>query len=163
PFDCEFRSFTRRGDVRWVHCRSAPRALADGQVAWDGVVLDVTDRKRAEEALRDAQRFVERVARTTPAVLFVFDLDLGRNVYANRDVGEELGYRPGASGDGGREFLARVMDPDDFAALGDRVRAHAALDDGAVSTTEYRMRHADGSWRWRRAHLTVFARRADGS
>ena len=55
-FDCEFRSWTRAGELRWIHCRSAPRRLADGRVAWEGIVMDVTARKRAEEALREADR-----------------------------------------------------------------------------------------------------------
>jgi PAS domain S-box-containing protein len=55
-FDCEFRQWTRGGELRWVHCRSAPRRLPDGTAVWEGVVLDVTDRKAAEEALREADR-----------------------------------------------------------------------------------------------------------
>jgi PAS domain S-box-containing protein len=52
PFDCEFRSRTRSGGLVWVHARSAPRPLATGQVAWEGILSDVTARKRAEEAVR---------------------------------------------------------------------------------------------------------------
>jgi PAS domain S-box-containing protein len=63
PFDCEFRSRTRSGEVRWVHCRSAPRRLPTGETVWEGIVMDVTARKRAEAdrerlvgQLRDADR-----------------------------------------------------------------------------------------------------------
>ena len=56
PFDCEFRHRTRSGEILWVHCRSAPRRVPGGGIAWDGVLLDVTERKRAEEALREADR-----------------------------------------------------------------------------------------------------------
>ncbi|MDB5308490.1 MAG: hypothetical protein JWO38_2692, partial [Gemmataceae bacterium] len=55
PFDCVFRQRTRGGDVLWVHCRSAPRRLPDGGAVWDGVVLDVTAPKRAEDALRESE------------------------------------------------------------------------------------------------------------
>jgi PAS domain S-box-containing protein len=55
-FDCEFRQRTRWGEWRWVHCRSAPRRLGDGTVIWEGVVLDITDRKVAEEALKESDR-----------------------------------------------------------------------------------------------------------
>ena len=56
PFDCVFRQRTRHGQMRWVHCKSAPRQLPDGSIAWDGIILDVTEQKRAEEALREADR-----------------------------------------------------------------------------------------------------------
>jgi PAS domain S-box-containing protein len=53
PYDCEFRSRTRTGDVRWFHCRSAPRRLPAGEVAWEGIIMDVTDRRRSETALEE--------------------------------------------------------------------------------------------------------------
>ncbi|NJN92975.1 MAG: PAS domain S-box protein [Anaerolineales bacterium] len=51
-FDCEFRQYTRQGEIKWIHCRAAPRRLADGSTLWDGVWLDITARKKAEETLR---------------------------------------------------------------------------------------------------------------
>jgi PAS domain S-box-containing protein len=48
PFDCEFRSRTRSGGVIWVHARSAPRPLPTGQVVWEGIIMDTTARKVAE-------------------------------------------------------------------------------------------------------------------
>jgi PAS domain S-box-containing protein len=68
PFDCEFRQRTLSGDVRWMHCRSAPRRVRDGAVVWDGVVLDVTNRKRAEQALERYRLLAER---TSDFVLFM--------------------------------------------------------------------------------------------
>jgi PAS domain S-box-containing protein len=56
PFDVEFRQRNARGDVIWVHCRSSPRQLADGTFVYDGIVMDVTARRRAEEALREADK-----------------------------------------------------------------------------------------------------------
>ena len=37
------------GELRWFLRSSAPRRLGDGSVVWDGVELDITDRKRAKE------------------------------------------------------------------------------------------------------------------
>lgn len=51
-FDCEFRQYTRQGEIKWIHCRAAPRRLTDGSTLWDGVWLDITARKKAEETLR---------------------------------------------------------------------------------------------------------------
>ncbi|MCY0993354.1 ATP-binding protein [Nannocystis sp. ILAH1] len=53
-FDCLFR-IRGRHDLRWLHCRSAPRYLADGSTAWDGIALDVTEHVQAEEALRASE------------------------------------------------------------------------------------------------------------
>ena len=65
-FDCEFRHGDRADQAHWVHVRSAPRQLPAGEIVWEGVILDVTARKRAEEALRSAHNELEvRVAERT--------------------------------------------------------------------------------------------------
>ena len=52
--ECEFRQRTVSGEVKWVQCRSMPRRMADGSTIWDGIVVDITERKQAEEALARA-------------------------------------------------------------------------------------------------------------
>ena len=43
------------GQVRWMRLRSRPRRQPDGTVVWDGVQTDITDRKQAEETLRESE------------------------------------------------------------------------------------------------------------
>ena len=43
----EFRAITRDGQVRWLRGASTPRR-DQGQVVWDGVLIDITDGRRAE-------------------------------------------------------------------------------------------------------------------
>jgi PAS domain S-box-containing protein len=54
PFDEEVRVLTPGGGQRWVRSLSQPRRLADGTVIWDGIALDVTERRDAMEALTRA-------------------------------------------------------------------------------------------------------------
>jgi PAS domain S-box-containing protein len=49
PFDAVVRMRVPGGGVRWSHLRSAPRLLPDGGILYDGVELDITELKRAEE------------------------------------------------------------------------------------------------------------------
>jgi PAS domain S-box-containing protein len=48
----------RHGDgaLRWFEFASAPRALPDGRVVWDGIQTDVTERHLAEAASRQLQQ-----------------------------------------------------------------------------------------------------------
>ncbi len=48
PCRDEFRAITATGEVRWLRGESQPRRLLNGQVIWDGVVVDVTHGRRAE-------------------------------------------------------------------------------------------------------------------
>jgi PAS domain S-box-containing protein len=79
-FDCEFRQRTRQGEVKWVHCRSAPRRLPARELAplpfagreatvWDGVVVDLTERKRAECALRASEAQLRQTLRQHEVLL----------------------------------------------------------------------------------------------
>lgn len=49
PFEAEVRIRRDDGEVRWFKMSSAPRAMPDGSVVWDGVQVDIHDMKVAEE------------------------------------------------------------------------------------------------------------------
>ncbi|AFZ30628.1 multi-sensor hybrid histidine kinase [Gloeocapsa sp. PCC 7428] len=50
----EGRIITRSGQLKWIQGRSRPQQTEDGEV-WDGLLVDITDRKQAEEALRRSE------------------------------------------------------------------------------------------------------------
>lgn len=50
-FDIEVRVRAPDGGFKWVRSIGHPRRLSDGTVIWDGVALDVTDRREALKAL----------------------------------------------------------------------------------------------------------------
>ncbi len=43
------------GEHRWRRIESHPRRLDDGSVVWEGILTDITERKRADEALRQSE------------------------------------------------------------------------------------------------------------
>ncbi|MBZ9675184.1 putative bifunctional diguanylate cyclase/phosphodiesterase [Mesorhizobium sp. ES1-1] len=51
PLLLEFRLMTPGGGVRWIRNQSTPRHTSSGAVVWDGVGLDITAEKAAEERL----------------------------------------------------------------------------------------------------------------
>ncbi len=60
--EIEYRLVGYDGRTRWVWDRMHPRETEDGRVLVDGVVVDVTERKQATEALADAQRQLRHIA-----------------------------------------------------------------------------------------------------
>ncbi len=48
----EFRAITRDGEVRWLRGTSQPRPDGNGGIRWDGVLIDVTESRRAEQTLQ---------------------------------------------------------------------------------------------------------------
>ena len=62
-FDEEVRFRRRDGQLRWARIVSQPRAQADGSWVWDGIQLDITPQKEAEQELRTLNATLEeRVA-----------------------------------------------------------------------------------------------------
>lgn len=55
PFQYEWRVITPSGTVKWLQGNSRPRQRENGEIAWYGIVMDITDRKEAEELLRQSE------------------------------------------------------------------------------------------------------------
>ncbi|MDZ8189845.1 MAG: PAS domain S-box protein [Nostoc sp. ChiSLP02] len=77
-FDIQLRIQTPSGQLKWFHFRSTPRKLQDGRVAWDGLVVDVTDLKRTEETLRKSQALLEESQRVARLGNWEFELVSGK-------------------------------------------------------------------------------------
>ncbi|MBU0689290.1 MAG: EAL domain-containing protein [Gammaproteobacteria bacterium] len=52
PLEWEGRIKRRDGEVRWLHIASQPTRMENGDILWDGIQYDITDRRRADESLR---------------------------------------------------------------------------------------------------------------
>lgn len=118
--------------------------------------------EQAEEALRESQHFIQRIANTSPNVLYLFDLAEQRNVYMNRQVAEVLGYTPEAVREMGTWLHKHLMHPDDFVRLPEHLKQLHSAQDGDIFEFEYRLKHVSGEWRWFCSRNAVFARTTDG-
>ncbi|AFY30799.1 PAS domain-containing protein [Calothrix sp. PCC 7507] len=134
--------------------------MGDGFVAsW----RDVTEKKQAEERLQESQRLIERIAETTPGIVYVYDLVEQRNVYINRQVNKLLGYTAQQIQAQSPEFLPQFMHPEDLISIAIFFQKFNSAKDGDILENEYQMRHANGEWRWFFSRDTIFTRNADGS
>jgi PAS domain S-box-containing protein len=120
------------------------------------------ERRRAEAQLQETQRFSQRIAETTPNVLFVYDLIERRNVYSNDRSIDILGYTPEEISDMGENFLTRLLHPDDLAHLQTLGAEYAGRRDGEIFEHVFRIRHKNGQWRWVQRMATIFSRTPDG-
>ncbi|MEO6740873.1 MAG: ATP-binding protein [Chthoniobacteraceae bacterium] len=94
PFNHQFRRrMAATGEVRWFHSRSMPHRLGDGSVVWDGVEFDITEKKRAEDALRASEERLRMVMDLVPHFIFAKDTD-GRFLFVNRALAEAFGKTP---------------------------------------------------------------------
>lgn len=82
PAVIECRLAERGDGERWIELRCTPRQLADGAVAWDGVVLDISARKKIESALTVSERAYRALIENAPDPILRVDAS-GAILYAN--------------------------------------------------------------------------------
>ncbi|WP_245644188.1 EAL domain-containing protein [Magnetospirillum moscoviense] len=98
----EFRAISAAGQVRWLKGAAKARRLDDGTVLWDGVLIDITDGRRAEFRL---DMLMEHAA---DAILV---LDENGQVDTVNAAGERLFDWSGKEL-AGRDFLTLLAEPD---------------------------------------------------
>ncbi len=54
--DVEYRIVTKSGKMKWIHMRSSHHSTDEGVRIWDGFMIDITDRKLAEQELENTRR-----------------------------------------------------------------------------------------------------------
>ncbi|WMT71800.1 PAS domain S-box protein [Bradyrhizobium sp. Ash2021] len=90
----EYQVRARDGAVLWLSdSASAVRNEAGEVVRYEGTVRDITDQKRAEDAIAEGRRLLQMVIDTVPAVINVKDKKL-RYVLMNRYMAGIFGIEP---------------------------------------------------------------------
>jgi len=89
----EFRIITRTGNVRWISHFCQPVFSPDGHyLGRRGSSRDITDRKAAEQALRESEERYRSIVNTAHEGIYVLDAD-GKISFLNRQLAKMLGYR----------------------------------------------------------------------
>jgi len=90
PWREELR-FIVNGEVRWYECIARPEMQINGDILWDGIMLEISERKRAEEALRESEAKYRRLHETMMDAFVRIDMT-GNIQEANRAYQTLLGY-----------------------------------------------------------------------
>ena len=92
-FEGEYRFRTSDGRERWFLTLLRVEYQGGEPMALSGFALDISERKAAEEQLRQAQHFSESILESLPAIVFVKDARTLRYVRFNRAAEEMLQLR----------------------------------------------------------------------
>lgn len=91
----EYQVRARDGSVLWLSDSASAVRNEDGDLLrYEGTVRDITDQKRAEDAIAEGRRLLQQVIDTVPAVINVKDRQL-RYLLMNRYMARIFGIEPG--------------------------------------------------------------------
>jgi len=157
PYDIEHRIRREDGAYRWFHVRGLPLRDAEGRILrWYILLIDVEDRRRAEEALRASERDLSLIIETIPGMVWCAAPD-GRIDYLNQRL---LDYSGSTLADWARAGWADFLHPNDTAPMGEAWSKAVAT--GRTFEIQCRFRRSDGAYRWFQV-LGEAARNSEGT
>ncbi len=152
--DIEFRVRDREGTERWLLSRGRPVRDAAGQpVRFTGIVVDITDRKRAEDALRQASEQRRLALEAGELGAWDYRLEAGdvfwdercRNLFGI-PAGNQIKY----------DSAIACIHPEDRDATDQAVGRAIAGANGGAYHREFRVVWPDGSVHWVSSHGRVY-------
>ena len=92
PIDEEYRVIKKDGTVLYWHSRGNPIQDSDGKIVkWIGGCTDITERKKAENALKEAEAKYRDIVENSPEIIHSVNAQ-GKIIFANKKESELLGY-----------------------------------------------------------------------
>ena len=125
-----------------VEVSLSPLETEEG-VLISGAIRDITDRKQAEEKIRQSEAELRQLVDVIPQQVFVFDAEWNP-LFANRRELEYTGLT--AQEMQSKDVVARIIHPEDLTSL--EIARERASSDGAPIEMEARIRGKDGEYRW---------------
>jgi PAS domain S-box-containing protein len=144
-FEVEFRILRPDGSVRWFRDRGFPIRDQSGEIyRVAGIANDITERKLAEEALRESEERFRQIAENIHEVFWLATPDWSRVLYISPSFQNLIG-RPFEVRDenAGIETFLNMVHPDDLPRVMDFMQSPEEEFD-----IEIRIHRDDGSLRW---------------
>lgn len=157
----EHRIYCKDGSIRWVSNMPVVHRDDMGNIVnYDGVVSNITERKKAEEALKESEERWQFALEG--AGDGVWDWDLETNTYyRSRRWKEMLGFREDEIGNS-PEAWVDLIHPDDILQSDEELNRHlAGL--SPIYSSEHRFRCKDGSYKWILDRGKIIQRDAKGN
>jgi len=101
PFDLELSRITAKGRPIWVRTQGAAVTQNGKVIKLIGAFQDITDRKRAQEALQASEERFRRIVQTAEEGVWEIDVDANTS-FVNPKMARMLGYTP-------EEMLGRAL------------------------------------------------------
>jgi two-component system NtrC family sensor kinase len=142
-FEDEGWRIRKDGSRFWANVAISALRDKTGQLrGFSKITRDITERKRADEALRKSEEHFRALIENGSDIISELD-EHGTILYESPSVERVLGHRP-SDMHGKKAF--EFIHPDDIAVVANAI-SQGMSEPGATYSVEYRFRHQDGTWR----------------
>jgi two-component system, sporulation sensor kinase E len=94
------------------------------------------------------RKFIEKVANSTPDIIYVMDLKERKIVFINDRVTTILGYGPELFYTEGSKIFAKKLHPDDYLDRMKYITDCLHMKEDQIKSIDVRLHAANGGWRW---------------
>ncbi|MBI4751425.1 MAG: PAS domain S-box protein [Acidobacteria bacterium] len=138
-----------KGEI-WLEAWSAPVSEPDGGILWHGMVVDATSRKQVEGTLRENQHYLKQLIECLPQIVWTSD-ENQKCTYISPQWCEYTGL---SETEDIFNSWEKFIHPDDWAHMPHL--HHAETEGRNLFDAQYRLRRADGVYRWFKVRAIPF-------
>ncbi|MCT7991754.1 PAS domain-containing protein [Laspinema olomoucense] len=153
PYQIDYRTVEPTGKIRWIRAMGRAFYTETGQpIRFDGITVDISDRKRAEETLESNQKWLTLAQNIGTIGICDWDLE-SRKIIFSEEMHAIYGLLP-VNFDGTLQTLLEQIHPSDRARV--EHQARCCTQDGVDFNSEFRIQWPDGQIRWIVAKARAF-------
>ncbi|MFM7601009.1 MAG: PAS domain-containing protein [Pseudanabaena sp.] len=151
PFRHEWRIVNPSGSIKWIKGNSRPKLRGNGDVAWYGVVIEISDRKQAEALLQKSEAALIEAQGIAHIGNWSFDIQ-SQKITWSKELFYMFELDPSQPEPSYADYLQLIYADDRFVL---QQYVERAIADGIPYVIDYRIISSDGSIRYHEGRAEI--------
>jgi PAS domain S-box-containing protein len=152
----------KNGSIIVTEVREAPLIVNGEVVSIVGSLTDITDRKKAEFELKEAHTFANKIANSTPALMYIYDYEKQKNIWSNALHAKFFKNLASDYPEMDYKTIAECVPGEDFAKILKKSEEMNADPQKNSFSIDIRIHTNPWQWKWMTLLVSAFKRNKEG-